>query len=49
MAKVISWSKEIRDLQKNLTLTEIQKEVLMGTLLGDGCLARNISGKNSRL
>lgn len=47
--KVVTWSKEIRELQESLTLSEIQTNVLIGTLLGDGCLIPNASGKNYRL
>jgi len=47
--KPITWSREIRALQQRLSLTQIQKEVLIGTLLGDGCLLVNVYGKNYRL
>ncbi|MBZ9569787.1 hypothetical protein KJA16_02595 [Patescibacteria group bacterium] len=47
--KPITWSREIRNLQKRLKLTPLQKEVLIGTLLGDGCLVENVYGKNYRL
>lgn len=46
--KPITWSREIRELQKRLRLTRFQKEILIGTLLGDGCLEVNAYGKNYR-
>lgn len=45
----ITWSKKIRELQEKLRLSLLQKEVLIGTLLGDGHLASNAYGKNYRL
>jgi hypothetical protein len=48
-SKVKSWSKSVRDLQKRLVLGSTQKQVLVGTLLGDGCLTPNVYGKNFRL
>lgn len=47
--KPITWSKAIRKLQKRSKLTSFQKEVLIGTLLGDGSLEANAYGKNFRL
>jgi hypothetical protein len=47
--KIVTWSKEIRGLQGRLSLSPHQKEILYGTLLGDGCLAANAYGKNYRL
>jgi hypothetical protein len=47
--KPITWSREIRNLQKRLKITSLQKEVLIGTLLGDGYLEKNEYGKNYRL
>lgn len=47
--KVITWSREIRLLQQKLKLTSLQRNVLLGTLFGDGCLIENASGKNYRL
>lgn len=47
--KVITWSREIRDLQQRLDLTPLQRDVLLGTLFGDGCVIANPSGKNYRL
>lgn len=46
---VNSWSKENRDLQSRLVLSDLQKHVLVGTLLGDGCLTPNVHGKSFRL
>lgn len=45
----ITYSAEIRDLKKRLRLTEEQKAVLIGTILGDGHLAENWSKTNYRL
>ena len=39
--RVITWSREIRELQKRLFLTPTQEQMLIGTLLGDGCLLNN--------
>jgi len=57
--KVIPWevrkqspitnSRFIRELRKRLSLSAFQKRVLIGTLLGDGCLTPNAYGKNYRL
>ena len=47
--KPITWSKKIRRLQKRLKLTPFQEKVLIGTLLGDGCLEVNAYRKNYRL
>jgi len=47
--KPITWSLEIRKLQKELILNSFQKKVLIGTILGDGCLTPNAYGKNYRL
>lgn len=48
--KVVTWSRDIRDLQKRLKLLNvIQQRVLIGTLLGDACIAANSYGKNYRL
>jgi len=47
--KPITWSREIRRLQKRLKLTSLQRDVLIGTLLGDGCVISNVYGKNYRL
>lgn len=44
----ITWSREIRELQKSSKLTPFQKEVLVGSLLGDGHLSANAYGKNYR-
>ncbi|HDQ16610.1 MAG TPA: hypothetical protein ENN31_00630 [Candidatus Vogelbacteria bacterium] len=47
--KVNSWSRDIRNLQRNLFLCKKDKDFIIGTLLGDGCLAPNAYGKNFRL
>ena len=44
----ITYSTEIRDLKK-LNFSDIQKEVLIGNILGDGHLCENWSGTNFRL
>ncbi len=38
-----------RELRKSLSLNELQKEVLLGSLMGDGCLIANSSQTNYRL
>ncbi len=45
----ITYSAEIRDLKKRLQLNQGQKEVLIGSILGDGHLAENWSKTNYRL
>ena len=47
--EVVTWSKEIRERQKLLSIDDNQKQVLIGTILGDGCLTPNSYGKNVRL
>ena len=47
--KVITNSKMLRELRSVLKLSKLQKKVLFGTLLGDGCLVANSWGKNYRL
>jgi len=42
-------SKAIRILRESLTLSRTQREVVIGSLLGDGCLVANSWGKNYRL
>lgn len=42
-------SKWLREYKTKLHLTEIQKQVLVGTLLGDGSLKISPSGKSARL
>lgn len=47
---VASWSREIRKMRQTLKyLTPIQKNVLIGTILGDGCLVVNVGKENYRL
>src|SRR3989344_4610739 len=44
-----TWSREIRELQKKLIqLNSFQKEVFIGSILGDGHLSPNEYGKNYR-
>jgi hypothetical protein len=47
--RVVTWSREIRQLQKELSLSFVQKKVLIGTLLGDGALVSNANYSNYRL
>lgn len=42
-------SRYLRELRKTLSLSEIQKSVLFGALMGDGCIIPTASGKNYRL
>lgn len=42
-------TKEIRDYKKNLKLSEIQRSILIGTLLGDGHLETQDNGRTYRL
>lgn len=42
-------SRAIEDYKKTLHLSDIQREVLVGTLLGDGCLETINSGRTYRL
>lgn len=42
-------SQYLRDLRKSLSLSEMQKSVLFGALMGDGCIIPTASGKNYRL
>lgn len=42
-------TKAIRELKKNLSLTKRQREIIAGTLLGDGHLETQDSGKTYRL
>ncbi len=44
-----TWSREIRLLQNQLSFTSPQKEVLIGTLLGDASIIGTQYGKNYRL
>ena len=39
----------LRELKRSLSLSAIQKSVLFGTLMGDGCIIPTASGKNYRL
>lgn len=42
-------SNQIENYKKTLKLSEIQKQVLVGTLLGDGCLETQNNGRTYRL
>jgi hypothetical protein len=42
-------TKEIRDRKKSLSLTDIQRSILIGTLLGDGHLETQDGGRTYRL
>lgn len=42
-------SRYLRELRKTLSLSEIQKSVLFGAIMGDGCIIPTASGKNYRL
>ena len=44
----ITYSTEIRNLKK-IRFNEYQREVIIGCILGDGCLCENWSGTNYRL
>ncbi|TSC91395.1 MAG: cytochrome c oxidase subunit 1 [Parcubacteria group bacterium Licking1014_17] len=48
-ARKITYSTEIRNLIKKLTLTEYQRAVLIGNILGDGHLEPNWSKTNYKL
>jgi len=47
-AKRITYSTKIREM-KNISLTNFQKAVIVGNILGDGCLCENWSKTNYRL
>lgn len=42
-------SRYLRELRQVISLSEIQKSVLSGALMGDGCIIPTASGKNYRL
>lgn len=42
-------SRYLRELRQTLALSEVQKGVLFGALMGDGCVIPTASGKNYRL
>lgn len=45
----LHWNtKEVREIRRKLELSEIQKAVLIGTILGDGCLSENADKKHWR-
>lgn len=46
----LNWnSKETRELRKKLKLSELQTQVLIGKILGDGSLVSTITGKSYKL
>ncbi|MBU3964144.1 hypothetical protein KJ562_00170 [Patescibacteria group bacterium] len=46
----LKWnSSEVRELRQSLSLSIIQNNILIGLILGDGCLFKNIGDKNFRL
>ena len=46
----LRWNtKEVREIRRRLKLSKIQKAVLIGLILGDGCLAENFWKKHFRL
>ncbi len=47
--KIVTNSRHIRQLRDGLSLSSLQQKVLIGSLLGDGCLSPNEYGKNYRL
>ncbi|MEW6610937.1 MAG: LAGLIDADG endonuclease [Patescibacteria group bacterium] len=47
--KVVTNSHYIRQLRSSLSLSDYQKEVVVGTILGDGSLLANAWGKHYRL
>ena len=42
-------SKIVREIRKNLKLTELQRDFLVGKILGDGSLISTLTGKSFRL
>jgi len=43
----LHWNtKEVREIRRKLELSEVQKAVLIGTILGDGCLSENADKKH---
>ena len=42
-------SKWLKEYKSKLFLTDIQREVLVGTILGDGSIKLSVSGKAARL
>src|SRR3989338_2588641 len=49
MLKQYTNSNWLKDYKKNLDLSSIQRDVLIGTVLGDGCLKISRSGKAAQL
>ena len=42
-------TRELREFKQTLHLSQLQKDLLFGTMLGDGCLITSRSGKSARL
>ncbi len=42
-------TRALRSLKQSLKLSELQKEIVIGTILGDGCLISSRSGQAARL
>ncbi|MDZ7611933.1 MAG: LAGLIDADG endonuclease [Candidatus Moranbacteria bacterium] len=42
-------SREVWEFKESLKLTKLQKQVLVGKILGDGCLVQTITGRSHRL
>src|SRR3989344_1436592 len=49
VGKIITHSRELRELRRTLRLSDAQRKVVVGTLLGDGCLIPNSWGKQYRV
>ena len=46
----LNWNtKEVREIRRGLNFSDIQKSVLIGTILGDGCFTENFGKKHYRL
>lgn len=42
-------TRALRELKASLHLSDLQRQIVIGTILGDGCLIRSRSGKAARL
>ena len=49
VGKVITNSRELREFREVVRITDNQKQIVIGAILGDGCLIPNAWGKNYRL
>ena len=49
MAKTPANTRELKELKRSLKLSLLQREVIIGTILGDGCLMTSYSGDTARL